>query len=74
MIKEDDIVVEKRIKQLYNRLMALGYSPFHVERILQETIGIQDLTSIDDEQQEDLIRVLEQYEKLGTEYMMAYSK
>ncbi len=67
-------MVEKRIKQLYNRLMALGYSPFHVERILQETIGVQDIATIGVEQQEDLIRVLEQYEKLGTEYLMAYSK
>nr|WP_092075016.1 hypothetical protein [Dendrosporobacter quercicolus]NSL49977.1 hypothetical protein [Dendrosporobacter quercicolus DSM 1736]SDN27045.1 hypothetical protein SAMN04488502_11620 [Dendrosporobacter quercicolus] len=67
-------MVEKRIKKLYNRLMALGYSPFHVEIILQETIGIPDITSVEGGRKEDIIRVLEQYEKLGTEYMTAYSK
>ncbi|MEG6584137.1 hypothetical protein [Dendrosporobacter sp. 1207_IL3150] len=67
-------MVEKRIKHLYNRLMALGYSPFHVERILQETIGIQDISTVEYDQQQDLIKVLEEYEKLGTEYMIAYSK
>ncbi len=67
-------MVEKRIKKLYNRLMALGYSPFHVEFILQETVGIGDIATVDDGRQEDIIRVLEQYEKLGREYQFAYSK
>ena len=67
-------MVEIRIKKLYNKLMALGYSPFHVEIILQETIGIPDMASVNDGRQEDIIRVLEQYEKLGREYMIAYSK
>ena len=67
-------MVEIRIKKLYNKFMALGYSPFHVEIILQETIGIPDMASVNDGRQEDIIRVLEQYEKLGREYMIAYSK
>jgi len=67
-------MTEKRIRQLYNRLMALGYTPFHVDTILQETIGIANITAVDDGQQEEMIKVLEYYERLGTEYLFSYSK
>lgn len=68
------MIMEKRIKQLCNKLIVLGYSPFQIRRILQDTVGISDMKELTGCEYDLVIDVLEEYEKLGTEYISVYSK
>jgi hypothetical protein len=64
--------MEQRIEQLFKRLNFLGYCAFETQSIIQEATG-------NDKERNvipciETINVLEKYEKLGTNYLLAYSK
>lgn len=66
--------IEQRINDLFKKLISLGYYPFQLRNIIQEAIGNMDITDANNTQRIQIINVLEKYEKLGNEYLLAYSK
>lgn len=64
------------IKQLVKRLTWLGYTAFEIRNIVREAIGddsiaLEDLCQIRGLQ---VLRNLQQYERLGSHYLLTYSK
>jgi hypothetical protein len=66
--------INERIDILLKRLAFLGYYPFQMKQIIQEAIGIVSFEETDYTQRIQIMRALEKYEKLGSEYLCAYSK
>jgi hypothetical protein len=66
--------IEQRIYALGKRLIALGYYPFQVKNIIQDVIGNIQLEDASPKQRIQVINVLENYEKLGNEFLLCYSK
>ncbi len=65
------------IKQLVKRLALLGYTAFEIRNIVREAIGIDDLADLEDicpARGTQVIRHLQQYERLGSHYLLNYSK
>ena len=66
--------IEERIHQLCEKLMGLGYYRFQVKSIMQTVMGNHDMNSASGDQQLRIVNVLENYEKLANDYVLAYSK
>lgn len=64
------------IKQLVKRLTWLGYTAFEIRNIVREAIGddLADLEDICPTRGSQIIRHLQQYERLGSHYLLNYSK
>jgi hypothetical protein len=66
--------INERIDMLLKRLAFLGYYPFQMKQIIQEAIGSGSFEETNYIQRIQIITALEKYEKLGSEYLCAYSK
>jgi len=66
--------IEERIHQLCEKLMSLGYYRFQVKSIMQTVMDNNDMHSANGDQQLKIVNVLEDYEKLANDYVLAYSK
>lgn len=66
--------IEERIYHLCKKLVALGYYPFQVKRIMQTVMGNNDIEQANFATQLRLVNVLEDYEKLANNFSFAYSK
>jgi hypothetical protein len=65
-----------QIKQLVKRLAWLGYTAFEIRNIVREAIGDDDdaLEDLCPTRSSQVIRHLQQYERLGAHYLLTYSK
>jgi hypothetical protein len=66
-----------RIKQLVKRLTWLGYSAFEISSIVREAVGEDILADLEDlcpARGSQVITHLQQYERLGSHYLLNYSK
>jgi hypothetical protein len=64
--------MEQRVEQLFKRLNFLGYCGFAMKSIIQEAIGnAKGAIFIPSS---ETITILEKYEKLGSDYLLEYSK
>jgi hypothetical protein len=66
--------INQRINELFKKLAFLGYYQFQMNNIIKEAIGTTKLEEADQAQQVRVINFLEKYEKLGSDYLLAYSK
>ena len=66
--------INQRINELFKKLAFLGYYQFQLNNIIQEAIGATTLEEANQAEQNRVVDFLERYEKLGTEYLLAYSK
>jgi len=66
--------INQRINELLKKLAFLGYYQFHMNNIIEEAIGTTKLAEADQTQQIRVLDFLEKYEKLGNDYLFAYSK
>jgi len=66
--------MDQRITKLVKKLFFLGYGSFEVGNIIREIAGTDNLKKISISKRLEVIQHLEMYEKLGTEYLHAYSK
>lgn len=66
--------MEQRIRELLRRLNFLGYHAYEIKSIVQEAIGTDDLDGGEARWCADAVAVLEKYERLGANYLHAYSK
>jgi hypothetical protein len=66
--------MEWRIKQLIKKLTLLGYCSFEIKSIITDAIGNDSIRDISGAEESLLIRRLEHYERLGSDYLLTYSK
>jgi hypothetical protein len=66
--------MELRIKQLVRRLVWLGYSAYEIGTIVRDAIGDDNVGNLCPDRGSLVIRHLEQYEQLGLNYLLTYSK
>lgn len=66
--------MDQRVKELMKRLSFLGYCAHEIKAIVQEAIGTGDLDTGNWRQCAAAIAVLEKYERLGADFLYAYSK
>jgi hypothetical protein len=65
--------MDARIKHRFDRLKYLGYSTFHIRRMINEAIGTEHIMNASSAKLK-VLAVLEKYEKLGSTYINKYSK
>lgn len=65
-------MMEQHVEKLLKRLSFLGYCAFELKSIIQEATSKDNLGVFTPNNK--AIRVLEKYEKLGSDYLLAYSK
>ncbi len=53
--------IPEEVKGLLEQLETMGYHPFQVRQIIQETIGTNELNALTPEQNQKLIEALEDY-------------
>ncbi len=66
--------MELRIKELVRRLAWLGYTDFEIGSIIREAIGHDSTDDLCPVQGSRVLRHLQQYERLGSHYLLTYSK
>ncbi len=66
--------MEQRIKQLLKRLAFLGYGSFEIESIIRDAAGSNNFENMSYTQLAKVMRHLEKYELLGSNFVQAYSK
>ncbi|EGO62411.1 hypothetical protein [Acetonema longum] len=66
--------MDQQMKRLLKRLTFLGYCSFQIQSIVTEAIGNNSFSEITSSQRAEVIRRLEMYEQLGSNYLEAYSK
>jgi hypothetical protein len=66
--------IDEHIRGLLKRLIFLGYQRFQIRNIIDEAIGQNPWIKKCYSQNLQVMVVLQKYEKLGNEYMSAYSK
>ena len=66
--------MNQTISRLIKKLSFLGYGSFAIKAIVEEIITTDSLDVISSTTQIDLIKHLQMYEQLGTDYLQAYSK
>lgn len=66
--------MEWRIKQLIEKLTLLGYCPFEIKSIVEDAVGNDNIVDLSITEESLIIRHLEQYEHLGSLFLLAYSK
>jgi flagellar basal body-associated protein FliL len=54
-----------RLRELLEELRALGYHPFQIKQIIEDTLGRTDLESLSGKEQEQLAKALEEYVKFA---------
>lgn len=64
----------ERIKTVLKRLSFLGYQRFQVKQIIEEAIGHYSWEKDNYTQNIQILIKLEEYEKLGNDYLLTYSK
>ena len=64
----------EHIKTALKRLSFLGYHRFQVKQIIEEAIGQHIWEKDNHDQNIQILIKLEEYEKLGTDYLLTYSK
>ena len=68
------MTVDNRIEQLIRNLMCLGYNSIQVGNIIEAAVGERDITVANNDERLLLVASLEQYVRLGQEYVSSYSK
>ena len=66
--------IDEHIRGLLKRLIFLGYQRFQIRNIIDEAIGQNPWLKKSYSQNVQVAIALQKYEKLGNEYMLAYSK
>lgn len=66
--------IEQRVNELLKRLLFLGYYQFQIKNIIQEAIGTTELAKATKAQRIRVIAALEKYERLGSQYVLEFSK
>ncbi len=65
---------EQYANKLYKRLIFLGYRPFEIKRMVEETIGTYNFEGANSQQRIAAIKAMQRYEKLGSQFLELYSK
>lgn len=68
------LTVDNRIKQLIRNLMLLGYNSIQVGNIVEAAVGERNFNVANYDERLLLVASLEQYVRLGQEYVSSYSK
>jgi len=66
--------IDECIRRLLKRLVFLGYHRFQIRNIIDEAVGQNPWIKKSHSQNLRVMIALQKYEKLGNEYMLAYSK
>ena len=66
--------MEQRIKKRLKRLALLRYGSFEIESIIRDAAGCNSFEKMSRAQLAKVVRHLEKYELLGSNFVQAYSK
>lgn len=66
--------IQANIETILKRLLHLGYRKFQIKRIIDEAIGQRSWTKNNYDQNVKILAALDKYEKLGSNYLLNYSK
>ncbi|HAK73312.1 MAG TPA: hypothetical protein DCP36_06425 [Sporomusaceae bacterium] len=66
--------MDHQIQELLRNLVKLGYNSTQVRNIIQAALGDRDIADVSHAERHRLVNTLEEYVRLGQEFVLSYSK